>query len=106
MKGIFCSVKERPLPQETVFSVEPATDEALRPVMGLIGQMTPWVGFGDDVFACRYVFNDSHGLDAMACLMQFYRFRVFLGVALPPEIPDNVIGHVSEGGLFVPGRSQ
>lgn len=82
MRGIFCSVKERPLPQDMNMRVVVATDKILLPVTELIGKMNPWVGFGDDVFRCRYVFNDGEQ-DAMACLLQFYGRRVFFGCATP-----------------------
>jgi hypothetical protein len=82
MKGIFYSVREYPIPQDIKFHVEVATDSRLVPLKNLVGAMTPWSDFGDDVFRCRYVFEEGPE-DAMVCLMQFYRNRIFFGVASP-----------------------
>src|SRR5579872_5894515 len=78
MKGIFYTVREKPMPQDWAIKVAPTTDVALTPMVELIAQMCPWQTFGDDVFMTRYIFLDD---DVMYCLMQFYRIHVFTGRA-------------------------
>jgi hypothetical protein len=69
------------------FDITYATEEVVLPIKELIGRMTPWNDFGDDVFRCRYVFDHAPD-NAMICLMQFYGYRVFLGVAMSPEFHE------------------
>ncbi|HZZ80875.1 MAG TPA: hypothetical protein VFE62_20400 [Gemmataceae bacterium] len=91
MKGIFYSVQNRPLSADTVYQVVPIESQederALADLEPLIAQMNPWVGFGDDVFACRYVFEEKAG-DVLLCFMQFYRHRIFMGSAISKVVSD------------------
>jgi hypothetical protein len=91
MKGIFYSVQQQPIGQDVEFRVDVATDEVILPVADLIGSMSQWVGFGDDVFLCRYVFFPLQP-QGLACLMKFYNRRVFLGLASPAESGSTTSG--------------
>lgn len=78
MRGIYYTTQERPLPSS--WKVGILRDEEIdhESLQGLFSHMVPnWENFGDDVFGCRYFFND----DSMAALMQFYRRRTFFGWA-------------------------
>jgi hypothetical protein len=90
MRGIFFTVRNRPLPVDCCYKAMVADEKSLPPYRDLIGTMTSWNDFGDDVFRCRYVFNgeDDHSHDSIVCLMQFYRCHTFFGMAIPSEVVD------------------
>ena len=47
--------------------------------------MDPWYDFGDEVFTWRLVLRE--GMDDMACIMQFYRKKLFFAATrqIEPE---------------------
>ncbi|MCE9530024.1 MAG: hypothetical protein K8T89_02625 [Planctomycetes bacterium] len=84
MRGIFYTTQKRPMAQNMELEVcHIDRVSQLEPVEHLIAKMVPWQGFGDDVFACRYVFNNTRE-DYMVCLMRFYGARLFFGSAMQP----------------------
>lgn len=86
VKGVFYKLKGRPVPCECPVQVCRAEAAATQPFFhSLVGMMVPWQGFGDDVFACRYVTDDRHD-DALACLLMFYRFSIFFGMTMPASL--------------------
>ena len=85
MKGIYCSVRREPMPQDFIVKIFACSEVDLSPFKNVIGAMTKWNDFGDDVFRCRYVFDERKGV-AMACIMQFYKYRAFLGLAHPGDM--------------------
>jgi hypothetical protein len=86
VKGVFYKLKGRPAPCECPIRVCRAEAAANEPFFNaLVEKMVPWQGFGDDVFACRYVTDDRHQ-DALACLLMFYRFSVFFGMTMPASL--------------------
>jgi hypothetical protein len=83
MRGMFYTVKNYPLPQDMELKLTHIPDDtALLPAKSIVDQMSPCRGFGDDVFACRYVFHEND--DYMVCLMHFYAARMFFGSAMIP----------------------
>ena len=88
MRGIFHTVKDRPLPVDCTYKAMVADEQSLTPYLSLIETMTPWNDFGDDVFRCRYIFDEEDGSDhieCVVCLMQFYRHHTFFGMAIPSD---------------------
>ncbi len=55
----------------------------------------PWHSFGDDAFLCKWVFNPAYP-ESMACLMQFYRSRVYFGWTMPDGLADMVVKKIME----------
>lgn len=87
MRGIYCSVTKDPMPQDVfhkIMLVQKANVNTYKPI---IEMMVPWQSFGDDVFACRYVFSPTHP-GSMTCLMMFYKTRVFIGHSCPRHLVD------------------
>jgi len=82
MRGVYYTVQGKPLPQRNEFLINVPTDQQF--LSEICQNMVPWQSFGDTVFMCRYGFN-SELPGAMAVLMVFYEFRVFLGITRPPE---------------------
>lgn len=86
MKGIFCSVRGVPMPQDFVFGIYADPKFVMQRFKPVIDAMPAnWSSFGDDVFTCRYVFDEKKGV-AMASLMRFYMNRVFFGFAHPADM--------------------
>lgn len=92
MKGTFYAVKRAPMPQDWLFTIPRPDQKVFDESAKLIESMVPWQSFGDDVFCCRYVFHADGG--AMACLMAFYRHRIFLGVAANEEFHEHVLSRL------------
>jgi hypothetical protein len=82
MRGIYFSLNETPLAQDCEFRIRMEQGDNLRVFQREIDAMVPWQSFGDDVFACRYLF-DVNVPGSMNCLLAFYRQRVFYGWACP-----------------------
>ena len=84
MKGIFYTVNRKPLPADWNWHVKQIEEINVVDFEEIFARMTPtWQSFGDDVFLCRYGFNLKN--ENMACLMQFYRHRIFVGWAYSDE---------------------
>jgi hypothetical protein len=80
MRGVFYLVNEEPMPLDWQWGISRQNEIPENELLKLAEQMGPaWHTFGDDVFACRYVFD--YDLGAMQCLMRFYHGRIFIGGA-------------------------
>jgi hypothetical protein len=88
MKGVFFYLMEHPMPQNMNLEVGNIRDDAdLIQLQSRIKVMSPWMGFGDDVFACRAVFHSADKY--MMCLMQFYGSERFYGQGvLSEDVPS------------------
>lgn len=88
VKGIFYKARGRPLSESTRIKIVDGP-ELLNPIFGpmLVHMPKEWSTFGDDVFGCKWLFDSRHN-EAIACLMAFYRRRVFLGYAVPDGLAD------------------
>jgi len=95
MRGIYYSVNEVPLGQDVEFKIMVEKGDNLAGVQRIIDAMVLWQGFGDDVFACRYVFPISLPA-SMNCLMAYYRYRVFYGWACPKSLLDAADKYAAE----------
>jgi hypothetical protein len=84
VKGLFYTVTGKPLGQDRKITV---WDERHPPKMADFFQsrMGCWSDFGDQVFTWRHVFRA--GMDDMACIMQFYRKKLFFAATrqMKPE---------------------
>lgn len=88
MKGIFCSIRKVPMPQDFIFGIYADKNFIIKNFKPVIDAMPPnWSSFGDDVFTCRYVFDEKKRA-SMACLMRFYMNRVFFGFAHPADMSE------------------
>jgi hypothetical protein len=85
MRGIHYSVRSEPMPQDVAYKIMIIKQSNVVAYKQIIDMMVPWQGFGDDVFACRYVFSPTQP-GGMTCLMMFYKTRVFLGHSRPYHI--------------------
>ncbi len=97
MKGVFYVCTKQPMPQNFIFSVSDANLANNQWDINAAKMMVPWQSFGDSVFRCRYVVSQRNPIEKIACLMQFYEHRLFIGEAIAPEVIDN-----SNDDLFVP----
>jgi hypothetical protein len=91
VKGIFYRVTGRPVQATTeilVWNREILKHDAYS---SLVASMAPWTGFGDDVFGCRFVTDNTYP-DVMICLMQFYRRFLFVGQTIPQEVRSALAG--------------
>jgi hypothetical protein len=91
VRGIYYKVQGKPLSTTATISIVQSNPKFESSCSSLIETMHQWIGFGDDVFACRYVSDNDHA-DTMACLMRFYQHRTFFGIALCPELQPQ-LGH-------------
>jgi hypothetical protein len=83
MKGMFFSLMAYPMPQEMELYVGNVRNESdLAQIRQVVDAMSPWMGFGDDVFGCRAVFHSTGKY--MYCLMRFYRSELFYGQGVLP----------------------
>lgn len=96
VKGIFCESQKRLVPQDCRIRVGRAQALINAGLCGIFESLGPWVGFGDDVFACRYR-RDSRNADMMICLMAFYRFSYFYGLVVPSDVRPFFNGHALPG---------
>jgi hypothetical protein len=88
MRGIYYTAKGAPMTADCTFAAIVADDATVIPFLAIIKTMTGWNDFGDDVFRCRYVTNvDTEGI---ACLMEFYGYRTFYGMALPADVASSL----------------
>lgn len=85
MKGIFYQVEKTPMPQDFELEVYDTETLDFSPYKRTVDSMVDWQSFGDDAFLCRYTFVRRPPTQAMACLMQFYRNRMFYGAAMSPQ---------------------
>jgi hypothetical protein len=80
MRGVYCLVNKEPMPLDWHWGItrlDEFPDDAL---IEFCNAMKPeWHTFGDDVFACRYVFNYETG--GMQCLLRFYGRYIYAGAA-------------------------
>ncbi|MCE9530026.1 MAG: hypothetical protein K8T89_02635 [Planctomycetes bacterium] len=103
MKGVFYSVREEPLPADFQFSFADVTHETPEAIREVIDMLPPeWVGFGDDVFLCRYAIHPKYR-GIMAALLQFYRNRTFFGLATPSDL--NSLKNETDAGQPQPANS-
>jgi hypothetical protein len=75
---LFYTLTGKPLGQDRdilVYDEEASRTEA---VGFFQSQMSQWYDFGDQVFTWRHVFIE--GLDDIACVMQYYRRKLFFAV--------------------------
>jgi hypothetical protein len=84
VRGIHYVTAPVPLPVDCVIAVRPATPELMKRFQSTLEQMVDPQGFGDDVFACRYV--NTFEPPTIRCIFQFYGRRIFIGEALPPAV--------------------
>jgi len=80
MRGIFYSVNQMPMPLDWRYGIRLLEDIEPEDIEAVNAQTRPeWHTFGDDVFACRYIFDYERG--AMSAVMRFYGRRIFFGAA-------------------------
>lgn len=80
--GIFYTMIGRPLRSTTTISILEVTwpgDEKVNEFIECLGE---WLGFGDDVFACKYSMY-MPDLDRMDFALAFYRRKFYIGEATP-----------------------
>lgn len=87
MRGIYCSIKKEPMPNDVIHKIVLAQQSNVLMYKPIIDMMVPWQCFGDDVFACRYVFPPTYP-GSMTCLMMFYKTRVFIGHSCPRRLVE------------------
>jgi hypothetical protein len=83
VKGIFYTVTGNPLGQDRKILVWDETDPPMELAEFFQSRMGPWYDFGDQVFTWRHAFCE--GLEDIACILQFYRKKMFFAVTCPGE---------------------
>jgi hypothetical protein len=78
VKGIFYRVTGRPVLATTEILILNQDVLKVDAYQSLVPRMRPWTGFGDDVFGCRFVTDNTYP-DVMVCSIQFYRRFLFVG---------------------------
>ncbi len=87
MKGIYFTAQKTPMPLD--FQLEVYDTQCIEedPYRRTVESMVPWQTFGDDAFMCRYrMFGKP--TKGMACLMHFYKNRMFYGIAMSPQMEE------------------
>ncbi|MGO9111661.1 MAG: hypothetical protein ACLP9L_20745 [Thermoguttaceae bacterium] len=80
MRGVFYLVNKEPMPLDWQWGISREHELPPWELKNVSDQMgSAWHTFGDDVFACRYIFDYDRG--AMQCFMRFYRRRIYIGGA-------------------------
>ena len=80
MRGVFYLVNREPMPLDWEWGISRQEEIPSDALLDIAEQMGPaWHTFGDDVFACRYIFDYDKG--AMQCFMRFYGGRIYIGGA-------------------------
>lgn len=85
VRGIYYAAVGAPLPADCIIRViSVTTEESATRIRPIVDCMCDWQGFGDDVFACRYVTSATFP-NVIKCLMRFYRKSLFFGEAIPAD---------------------
>jgi len=91
VRGVFYTVRKKPMPQDWLFWVENARNIHKETLERTVNDMVDWKCFGDDVFLCRYRFLDRPDAVGIDCLMRFYQSQMFFAQAVCPSYADNVM---------------
>jgi hypothetical protein len=78
VKGLFYTRTGKPLGQDRNILVSRNEDSRTETVEYFQSRMDNWYDFGDEVFTWRDCF--SEGLKDMACILQFYRRKLFFAM--------------------------
>ena len=83
-RGIFYTMIGRPLRTTTIIDILEVTWPCDKKVKHFIDSLGEWVGFGDDVFACKYTMY-TPDFDRMDFALAFYRKKFYIGEATPAD---------------------
>lgn len=83
VKGLFYTRLGKPLGQDRKISIWDEEHSRTESVDWFQSRMGPWYDFGDMVFTWRDAF--SEGLEDIACILQFYRKKMFFAASRKME---------------------
>lgn len=75
VKGLFYVITNERLGEDREIGIWDVGDTLNANTRWFVDRMVSWQSFGDDVFMCRYGFNQ--GRDDIYCLMRFYQAKTF-----------------------------